>query len=458
MILQKMADKGDICRIIVLGGTQVIMGTGERCCVVGLGYIGLPTAAVFADRGWDVLGVDVDPHVVTTVNQGGVHIEEPGLPELLRRQVESGRLRAALAPEAAEVFIIAVPTPVDVDKRANLNYVKEAVHSLLPVLAPGNVIIVESTIPPRTMDDYVAPMLTEAGWRIGENLFLAHCPERVLPGRILHELIQNHRIVGGVDKASTLRAVQVYRTVVQGEVMETEAVTAEMTKLMENTYRDVNIALSNELVQISDRLGIDAWEVIRLANYHPRVQLHQPGPGVGGHCLAVDPYFITEKAPTEARLIRTARRINSNMPAYVANRILEAVRGIDTPKVALFGLAYKGNVDDVRESPALAVWEILSKEPGIQVVAHDPIVPAKKVSIPLAGEEEALRDADCLVILTDHTPFAHLEGKRLALLMRTPFILDTKGILKLDHPDLVYRRLGSPLADRFPLIEEMPTI
>ncbi|PTM53210.1 nucleotide sugar dehydrogenase [Desmospora activa] len=430
----------------------------QRCCVVGLGYIGLPTAAVFADCGWDVLGVDVNPDVIAVINEGDVHIEEPGLPQLLRRQVELGRLRAALVPAVADVFIIAVPTPIDADKRADLTYVEEAIRSLLPVLAPGNVVIVESTIPPRTMDDCITPMLTEAGWRVGEDLYLAHCPERVLPGRILHELIHNHRIVGGVDVDSTRRAAQVYRTVVQGDVVETEAVTAEMTKLMENTYRDVNIALSNELVQISDQLGIDAWEVIRLANHHPRVGLHQPGPGVGGHCLAVDPYFITEKAPVESRLIRTAREINSDMPVYVTKQIQEAMKGIASPKVALFGLAYKGNVDDVRESPGLAVWEILSQEVGWQVVAHDPFVSEKKVALPLLGEEDALQDADCLVILTDHTPFAQLEGARLARLMRTPFIFDTKGILQLNHPDLIVRRLGTPFLNRVNLVGEVPTV
>ncbi|MDR6227493.1 nucleotide sugar dehydrogenase [Desmospora profundinema] len=422
------------------------METEQRCCVVGLGYIGLPTAAVFADRGWKVIGADVDPHVVAVVNDGRVHIEEPGLAELLQRQVKRGRLQAALAPEPADVFIIAVPTPIHPDQRANLDYVEEAVHSLLPVLSPGNMVIVESTVPPRTMDDRVAPILTAAGWRIGEDLYLAHCPERVLPGRILHELSHNHRIVGGVDPVSTKKAARVYRTVVQGEVMETEAITAEMTKLMENTYRDVNIALANELVRVSDRLGIDAWEVIRLANQHPRVNLHQPGPGVGGHCLAVDPYFITEKAPDEALLIRTARKINSSMPAYVANWVKEMVKGRTAPKVALFGLAYKGNVDDIRESPALAVWEELSRDKELQVVVHDPFVEEEKVAIPLMEADEAMQDADCLVILTDHEPFKYLEGNRIAERMRTPWILDTKGILQTDHPQLVIQRLGTPRA------------
>jgi UDP-N-acetyl-D-mannosaminuronic acid dehydrogenase len=429
---------------------KIMEGT-KRCCVVGLGYIGLPTAAVFAERGWQVIGVDIDPHVVAMVNQGQAPMEEPGLADYLERQVKAGRLRAGLTPEAADVFIIAVPTPVHPDRRANLDFVLEAVRSVLPVLAPGNVVIVESTVPPQTLEDCVAPMLQGDGWRIGDNLYLAHCPERVLPGRIIYELIYNHRIVGGVDPNSTRKAADVYRTVVQGDVMETEAVTAEMTKLMENTYRDVNIALANELVRIADRLDMDAWEVIRLANCHPRVNLHHPGPGVGGHCLAVDPYFIMEKAPAESHLIRTAREINRNMPQYVANKVLEGVKGKVAPKVALFGLAYKGNIDDIRESPALAVWEQLSQQEGMQVAVHDPLVKPEKAPVPLVPAEEAIHGADCLVLLTDHETFRHLEGEWVAARMRSPLILDTKGMLPLNLSKVVIQRLGTPVRDILPL-------
>lgn len=280
------------------------------------------------------------------------------------------------------MFIIAVPTPNDQDQKANLSYVHSAIQSILPVVRKDNVIIVESTIPPRTMDDVVAPLFEAAGWNVKEDLFLAHCPERVLPGRILIELIENTRIVGGCTSQAAYRAAEVYRKVVTGEVIETSALSAEMSKLMENTYRDVNIALANELAKISDKLGVDALEVIQLANCHPRVQLHLPGPGVGGHCIPVDPYFIIEKAAAESPLMTQAREINNSMPQFVVDHVSKIVepRG----KIAVLGLTYKGNTDDVRESPAMEIVRLLSKE-GYVLSMHDPHVRQEKVEFPLAS-------------------------------------------------------------------------
>ena len=293
----------------------------KKLCVVGLGYIGLPTAAMFADNGWQVHGVDVNQKAVDMINKGQIHIEEVGLQEMVEKAVENGNLRASTEVEEADCFIIAVPTPHNKDNTANLEYLVQATKSVLGKVQKGNVVIVESTIPPRTINDVVAPLFEEAGWKVGEDIYLAHCPERVLPGRILIELVENNRIVGGINDASTEKAVEVYATFVKGDLLRTSALSAEMSKLMENTYRDVNIALANELVKISEKLGIDALEVIGLANQHPRVNLHLPGPGVGGHCLAVDPYFIIEKAPEESQLIAKARAINNSMPDFVVEQV-----------------------------------------------------------------------------------------------------------------------------------------
>ncbi|MEH7475760.1 nucleotide sugar dehydrogenase, partial [Priestia megaterium] len=297
----------------------------KKICVVGLGYIGLPTAAIFAKAGFDVLGVDVNKNAVNLINKGEVHLEEVGLPEVVKDVVDSGNLRASLNVEEADVYIISVPTPIHKDYTANVDYVVSATESILPFIKKGNVVIVESTIPPRTIDDVVAPIFEKTGWNIKEDIYLAHCPERVLPGRILIELVENTRIVGGYTKESAYQAAEVYRQIVKGEVIETQAVTAEMSKLMENTYRDVNIALANELGKISAKLGVNALDVITLANRHPRVNIHTPGPGVGGHCLAVDPYFIIEKAPELSPLISNARKINNSMPHFVVDCVQNIV-------------------------------------------------------------------------------------------------------------------------------------
>ena len=398
----------------------------KKVCVIGLGYIGLPTAALFSKEGIQVTGVDVNQRVVDALNNGEIIIEEPDLPDLVKQSVKSGHLKASTIPEEADTFMIAVPTPIYENQTANINYVEQAVTAILPYVKKGNVIIVESTIPPRTIADVVAPLFTEAGIDPESDIHLAHCPERVLPGKILTELIENTRIVGGHTPKAAAAAKEVYRTVVEGDIIETTALTAEMSKLMENTFRDVNIALANELVKISDKLGVNAHEVIRLANLHPRVNLHQPGPGVGGHCLAVDPYFIVEKAVDESRLIQTSREINNSMPAYVVDKVKSITAGTRQPKVAVLGLTYKGNVDDVRESPAMDIVHRLKQDDAFDVTVHDPHVKDWQVPYTLMGLEEALTGADMALILTDHNEFKGIEASMWLNHMATPLVFDTK--------------------------------
>ncbi|MCP3739688.1 nucleotide sugar dehydrogenase [Rossellomorea sp. BNER] len=413
----------------------------KTMCVVGLGYIGLPTAAMFAKADWDVTGVDINSIAVEKLNRGEVHIEEVGLGELVKEVVSKGNLKAQLEPTSAECFIIAVPTPHNDDHTANLNYVVSATKSILPFLNKGNTIIVESTIPPRTMDDVVAPILNGNGWVVGEDIYLAHCPERVLPGRILIELVENTRIVGGINDISAQKATEAYRSFVKGDILITSAVSAEMSKLMENTYRDVNIALANELAKISEKLEINALEVIDLANRHPRVNLHCPGPGVGGHCLAVDPYFIIEKAPEESVLISDSRKINNSMPSFVVEQVKKMYPNRSS-KIAVFGLTYKGNIDDVRESPAMDVLEEL-KEEGYRLGIYDPHVQQEQVYFHLSSYQEAINQADCILILTDHNEFKKLEEDKITSLMNKPVIFDTRNCVNISNTNIEYYNYGN---------------
>lgn len=413
----------------------------KKLCVIGLGYIGLPTSAVFANNGWSVQGVDLNPAAVDAVNKGTIHIEEVGLEELVHTAVRNGHLRAADKAEQADCFIIAVPTPINPDHTANLNYVTSACESILPVIKKGDVVIVESTIPPRTIGDVVAPIFEMSGWSVGNDIYLAHCPERVLPGRIVIEVVENDRIVGGINEASTDAAAEVYATFVTGNILKTSALSAEMSKLMENTYRDVNIALANELVKISEKLGVDALEVIKLANHHPRVNLHLPGPGVGGHCLAVDPYFIIEKAPVESQLISNARAINNSMPDFVIEQVKKSVDSRHS-KIAVLGLTYKGNIDDVRESPAMEIVEKLLEE-GYALGIHDPHIRQRQVEFKLSTFINAVKDAECLLILTDHDEFKKLEEHVIIKQMRQPLILDTRNCTTIFSPQIKYINFGN---------------
>ncbi len=398
----------------------------KTICVLGLGYIGLPTASVLATSGFQVIGVDISERVVKTINKGEIHIEEPGLQTVVQAGIASGKLRAQLEPAPADVFIIAVPTPITEQKKADMAFVKSAGMSIVPYLKKGNLVILESTSPPGTCRNLLTPILEQSGLKVGTDIHLAHCPERVLPGKILHELIHNDRIIGGITLQCAELAKEIYSSFVEGNIYLTDATTAEMVKLIENTYRDVNIALANETAILCEQLGINFWEVAQLANKHPRVHLHNAGPGVGGHCISVDPWFLVEAFPEEARIIRMARERNDFMPAFVVRKIENLVKNIDNPKIALFGLAYKGNVDDIRESPSLHVYSLLQLK-NYNISLHDPHV--QHSPVPLLSAEDTLQNADCLVILTAHDEFKKLDPEKVQNLMRNKIILDTHNLL-----------------------------
>lgn len=396
--------------------------------VIGLGYIGLPTAAMFASNGVEVVGVDVSSKIVDTINKGQIHIEEPGLAELISEVVAKGMLKASLAPVEADGFIIAVPTPNKDDKylSCDLTYVLNATKSIIPYLNKGNVIIIESTIEPRATEDYVLPLIEAAGFKVGQDIFLAHCPERVLPGQILNELVNNNRIIGGITRECTKKAAQLYSTFVKGELILTEAKTAEMSKLMENTFRDVNIALANELAQICNKLEINVLDVIKMANKHPRVNILNPGPGVGGHCLAVDPYFIYAKVPELANIIKMARDTNRSMPHFVADNVEKLLNYDKTKIVTAFGLTYKPNVDDMRESPALEIVELLEQK-GYTVKRYDPHATNQSI----LSFEDSLVDSELLLILVNHNEFKNIDLNILQKLMNKTMVFDVTGSIEI---------------------------
>jgi len=399
-------------------------------CVLGLGYIGLPTASMFAVSGHAVVGVDPSPAVQEALSGGRAHIQEPDLDTLVSAALHSGRLRLATTPEPADVFIIAVPTPFLPETRAaDLRFVEQACADIVPHLRSGNLVVLESTVPPGTTRDLVAPLLERSGLRAGRDVCVAHCPERVLPGRILQELVVNDRLAGGLTPPCAERAATVYESFARGNVIRTDATTAEMAKVMENTYRDVNVALANEFALIASRVGVDVWEAIGLANRHPRVNILRPGPGVGGHCVAVDPWFLVQAAPAEAQLIRTAREVNDGMPGHVLARL--ARLAAPPAPICLLGVTYKANVDDVRESPAVRIAE-LAVDSGYRVRLCDPHVAPGVTGLPapLLPLEQAVRDAAALVLLVDHTAFTHgLDLDLVAALVGRKQVLDTRGAL-----------------------------
>lgn len=399
--------------------------TKQKICVIGLGYIGLPTASLLGTKGFQVYGVDVTPSVVDTINQGCIHIVEPDLDILVKSAVGSGNLRAGLEPEEADVFILAVPTPFKDGHQPDLSYVEEATRRIAPYVKPGNLIILESTSPVGTTDDVVAKILTEQGHKIGDEVFVAHCPERVLPGRILVELIENDRIVGGVNEKSTAKAVEFYNSFVRGEVLATNARTAELAKLTENAFRDVNIAFANELSLICDEQGIDVWELIQLANRHPRVNILQPGPGVGGHCIAVDPWFIVSAAPEQARLIRTAREVNDSKPDWVVEKVRVSAKKFKRPVIGCLGLAFKADVDDLRESPALDIVRQIQKEQLGELLISEPNISSHD-EFELHPYQDVIKRADVLLLLVDHKEFCGLKASDL----KEVVLIDTRGVVK----------------------------
>lgn len=414
-----------------------------KVSIVGLGYIGLPTAAVLASVGHEVVGIEVSQSIVDTVNRGEIHIVEPDLDGLVHAAVHCGRLRAVLLPEPADAFIIAVPTPFINEHEPDLSYVQQAARAIAPKLQRGNIVILESTSP-------VGATEKLAGWLSEErsdlhfpvagsaeaDVNLAYCPERVLPGSIVSELVRNDRVVGGLTPSCAKKARRLYETFVRGECIETDARTAEMTKLTENAFRDVNIAFANELSLICDQLSIDVWELIALANRHPRVNILSPGPGVGGHCIAVDPWFIVNSAPQAAKLIRTARQVNDSKPEWVLQKVAEAVNSVRSHLgrnvvVACLGLAFKANIDDLRESPALEIARRLAEskitdrllvvEPYIESL---PVDLKSCAGVELVSLEMALSTADVLVLLVDHQQFKIVQQEAFV----GKEVIDTRGV------------------------------
>ncbi|SAK72819.1 UDP-N-acetyl-D-mannosamine dehydrogenase [Caballeronia ptereochthonis] len=408
----------------------------ETISVIGLGYIGLPTAAAFAARRKKVIGVDVNQHAVDTINRGEIHIVEPELDMLVQAAVTQGHLTATTAPQPADAFLIAVPTPFSDGYKPDLSYIEAASRAVAPVLKKGDLVVLESTSPVGATEQMAAwmaelrPDLTfpqEAGE--ASDIRVAHCPERVLPGHVIRELVENDRVIGGMTRRCGEAARELYQIFVRGECILTNARTAEMCKLTENASRDVGIAFANELSLICDRLDINVWELIRLANRHPRVNILQPGPGVGGHCIAVDPWFIVDSAPDEARLIRTARIVNDSKPHWVVERVERAAMRFKEPVIACLGLAFKADIDDLRESPAVEIAaDLARRHPGC-VLAIEPNIrelPAHlRDAVELCALNEALLRADVIVILVDHAPFKSVDPIRL----QTKVVIDTRGML-----------------------------
>ncbi len=392
----------------------------KKVVFLGLGYIGLPTAAVAAHHGYEVVGVDVNPAVVETVNQGKVHIVEPDLDKIVKEAVQSGHLRAVSKPETADAFFVVVPTPFKQNHRADITYVESATRAVIPCLKPGDLFVIESTSPVFTTER-MADLIFQQRPELKGHIYIAYCPERVLPGNTLYELVHNDRVIGGINPESTDKAVEFYSAFVQGRLHRTNARTAEMCKLTENSSRDSQIAFANELSMICDKAGINVWELIELANKHPRVNILQPGCGVGGHCIAVDPWFIVSDYPEQAQLIKRARETNDYKADWCANKVLESChrfveKNEREPVVACMGLAFKPNIDDLRESPAKYIASRIVSESRADVLIVEPNI-TSHASFHLTDYKEAYRKADIIVWLVRHTPFVELprDAEKLEL-------------------------------------------
>lgn len=413
-------------------------------CVLGLGYIGLPTASLLATKGFSVRGVDVSSQIVDMINRGDIHIHEPDLDLLVKAAVGGGKLRASVTPSPADVFIISVPTPLKEEHVPDISHIEVATRSIAPLLKPGNLVILESTSPVGTTEkvgDWIRELRPDlkmpasarhgasAGFPEG-RIYLAHCPERVLPGQIIRELVDNDRIIGGIDEESAELAGRLYRMFVQGRIVLTDCRTAEMCKVAENAFRDANIAFANELSLLCDRHDIDVWHLIELANLHPRVNILKPGPGVGGHCIAVDPWFLVHMAPDIARLIRTAREVNDSKPSHVIDMVVQKAQRYKDPVIACLGLSFKADVDDLRESPAVEIVKGLIERNTGRVLVVEPHIrelpPEIAVDgvVRLAEIGEALKQADIVVLLVDHRPFIELDRE----LLKGKVVVDTRGI------------------------------
>ena len=395
-----------------------------KICILGLGYIGFPTACLFATHGNSVMGVDVNQEIVDKLNNKQLHIEEKGLKEIFDQAMNSGNLVIQNQVSEADAFIIAVPTPLDSDNCSKLDYVKSAAEMITKVIKKGDLVVLESTVPPLTTVKLIKPTIEKTGMKLNEDFYLAHCPERAIPGDTLHEMINNSRVIGGSCERANEFAKKVYSSFVKGEIFLTDSTTSETVKLVENASRDASIAFANELAIIADELEINVWELIELANKHPRINILKPGPGVGGHCIAIDPWFLTESI-TKSELIPLVRRINDSMPKYVLKLIKRKVKNIENPTVTVLGVAYKENIGDTRESPAIKLIKLLERE-NYNVKIHDPFV--NDFSHDLLSFEQAVKDSDCLVIITAHSSFKEINPESIGE-MRTKNIVDSRNCI-----------------------------
>ena len=402
----------------------------KKICVIGLGYIGLPTACILAKSGYDILGVDVNDDVINLLNSGNIHIEEEGLKELFKKVVDEKRIKVSKNVEKSDVFIITVPTPLNKENKADLSYVIEATKMIKDYIQKGNLIILESTSPPGTTRNIVGNIIDkDTGLKSGKDYYIAYCPERVMPGKIVYELVNNTRIIGGINRKSAEKAKEVYEKFVEGKIYLTTLEIAELVKLAENTYRDVNIAFSNELSLICSDYGVNVWDVIKFANMHPRVNILNPGPGVGGHCIPIDPWFMLENINRKYTLIEKSRNVNNSIPFIISNKILEIIKEYKNPKVTFFGLSYKENVGDIRESPAIAIYNELIKK-GINVSIFDPLI--KNTKYKLVSLEDSLINSDLLLLLTAHKIFNNVSLGHVSKLMRNKNIFDTRNFFNKD--------------------------
>ncbi|EIW16026.1 MULTISPECIES: UDP-N-acetyl-D-mannosamine dehydrogenase [Pelosinus] len=414
----------------------------EKVCTIGLGYIGLPTASLMATKGFQVHGIDINPEAVQSIQQGKVHIYEPDLDVLVKAAVQSGNLTASMEPQKADIFILAVPTPFIGNHKPDLSYVEKATRSIAPYLEQGNLVILESTSPVGTTEkvaqwlqeerpDLIVPARSiKKSMKKQNQIYIAHCPERVLPGQILKELVTNDRIIGGIDQESAEKAKLLYKKFVSGNVLVTDCRTAEMAKLTENSFRDVNIAFANELSIVCETMDINVWELIELANRHPRVNILQPGPGVGGHCIAVDPWFIVDSAPESSRLIRTAREVNDFKPHFISEKVKVKANRFKNPVIACLGLAFKADIDDLRESPAVTITKELAANENLTLLAVEPHVNRLpdalqgKQNLELVDLDYALEKADIILLLVNHRFFADVSKD----LLREKVVIDTRGM------------------------------
>ena len=397
----------------------------EKVCILGMGYIGMPTACMLANNGYEVIGVEIDSKIINKLNSGKLHIDEPDLEEIFLKVYKDKKIKIMAELEKSDVYIIAVQTPLNNQRKADLSHVISATNMIKDYISNGCLVILESTSPPGTTRNIVGDIIYRGtGLKGGRDCYLAFCPERVLPGKIVYELVNNDRIIGGINEESAKKAEILYRSFVKGKIITTTLEIAEFVKLAENTFRDVNIAFSNELAIICEKYGINVWKVIQFANLHPRVNILNPGPGVGGHCIPIDPWFILENVDVKDTLIEKSRHINDNVPFRISDKIADILVGYKKPKVTIFGVSYKENIGDIRESPAIVIYSELTKK-GINVSAYDPLV--SQFEYLLSSLEDSLKDSDLLLLFVGHEKFKEINLEKISSLMRNKNIFDTRN-------------------------------